>query len=121
MPALSYLPLKKQLLQPEIILFAENSCHAAIFIFNRAHGDALCTHPLDIEAVFLQCVQEAFCLAGVSHHFLCLAMELGVGIIHWDYGIFLFSLLPSIRSVHIKGMKCIWPKQGMRGRLIEHK
>jgi hypothetical protein len=99
------------LLQPEIILFAEKLCHAAVFIFNRAHGDALCMHPLNIEAMFLQHVHKAFCLA----------MELRAGIIHWDHGIFLFLLLPSIRLVHIKGIKHIWPKQGVCGRLIKHK
>ena len=96
MPTLSYLHLEKQLLQPEIILFAEKLCYAAIFIFNRAHKDALCTHLLDIEAIFLQYVCEAFCLTHISSHFLCLAIELGAGIIHWDHSIFLFSLLPSI-------------------------
>ena len=115
MPALGYFPLEKRLLQPEIILFAEKSCHAAIFIFNRAHGDALCMHALDIEATFLQHVRKAFCLARVSCHFLHLATELGAGVIHRDHGIFLFSLLPSIRSVHIKGTKRIWPKRGVRG------
>jgi len=121
MPALGYLRLEKQLLQLEIILFAEKLCHAAIFIFNRAHRDALCTHPLDIEATFLQCVHKAFCLAPISGYFLCLATELGAGIIHQDHSIFLFSLLPSIQSVYIKGMKRIWPKRGVCRQLIKHK
>ena len=78
-------------------------------------------HPLDIEATFYQHLLEAFSHAGVSGHFLRLAVELGAGIIHQNHGIFLFTLLPSIRSVHIKGPKCIWPKRGMCRRLIKHK
>ncbi len=115
------LVLKEGLLRSEIILLAEKLCHAARFTLKRADRAAFGMHPSHIKPTFLQGLLEAFSLTILGCHLLCLAAELRLWIIHWNYCVFLFPLFSSIWSVHIKGMEGIRPKQGMRGWLIKHK
>ena len=85
--------LKEGILQPEIVLLAEKSCHAAVFILKRADRAAFGTHPLHVEPAFLQGLLEAFCLAGLGYHPLCLAAELRVLVSHRNNCVFLFPLM----------------------------
>jgi hypothetical protein len=85
-------PLEEGLLEPEIILLAEKSCHAALFILKRADRAALGMHPLHIEPTFLQGPLEAFCLTSLGYHALCLATELRVLVSHRNNCVFLFLL-----------------------------
>ena len=84
--------LEEGLLEPEIILLAEKSCHAALFILKRADRAAFGTHPLHVEPIFLQGPLEAFYLTGLGYHALCLAAELGVLVSYWNNCVFLFLL-----------------------------
>jgi hypothetical protein len=121
MPLRFNLMLEEGVLKLKIILLAEKLCHAARFTLERADRPAFGPHPLHIKSTFLQGLLEAFCLTILGRHLLCLAIELGAWVIHWNYCIFLLSLTTPIRFVHFKGTKCIVPKQGMCRRLIEHK
>jgi len=47
---------KKRFLQVEIILLAEDLCHATVIVFERADRQALCQHPMDIESALLKCL-----------------------------------------------------------------
>jgi len=110
MPSLFKFLLKERFLQPEVILLAQKSCHATVSIFERANGTAFCTHASNIEATFLQHLLEAFCGTSLGDHLLCLPVELGIWIIHWNDSVFLFSLCTPILSIHVKGMESILPK-----------
>ena len=92
MPSPFNFPLEEGFLQPEVILLAQKLCHATASILKRANGSAFCTHALHVEAVFLECLSEAFCLASLSGHALCLAVELGVLVSHRNNCVFLFPL-----------------------------
>ena len=96
MPPLLDFLLKEGFLQLEVILLAQKSCHATASILKRANGSAFCTHALHVEAVFLECLSEAFCLASLSGHALCLAAELGAQIIQQNHSILLFSLFAPV-------------------------
>ena len=88
--------LEEGFLQPEVILLAQKSCHATASIPKRANGSAFCTQALHVEAVFLEHLSEAFCLASLSGHALCLATELGARIIQQNHSILLFSLFAPV-------------------------
>ena len=96
MPSPFNFPLEEGFLQPEVILLAQKSCHATASILKRANGSAFCTHALHVEAAFLERLSEAFCLASLGGHALCLAAELGARIIQRNHSILLFSLFAPV-------------------------
>jgi hypothetical protein len=102
--------LKEGYLISEIVLLAEELGHATIIVFKWADWGALCMHPTNIKPTLLECLLQALWLACFSHHSLHFPTALNSQIGHGDHCVLLLSHFPPIAFVHIKCIKCIWPK-----------
>jgi len=104
---------EERLLKSEVVLLAEESSHAAVFVFKWANWGAFHAHPVNIKSVFLKGLLQTLCLTSLSCHFLGLPMVLNITIVHGYYCILLLSLFSPIQLIHVKCMECIRSERGM--------
>jgi len=103
----------------KIILLAEKLSHAIVVVLKWADWGALHSHHANIKPMLLEHLLQALWHACLSCHFLCFLTALNSRVVHWNYCVLLFSLFLSIAFVHIKCMKCIWPKWSMCRWVVE--
>ena len=88
--------LKEGSLMLKVILFAEETSHAAAFIFNWANRGALGLHPSNIEATLLKCLLQPLGFTIFESQFLGQPLILWLRVVHRDCGVFLFPLLSTV-------------------------
>ena len=101
---------KERFLESEVVLLAEESSHAAVFIFKWANWGAFHTHPANVESAFLKGLLQTLCLTSLSCHFLGLPTVLDIMIVHRYYCILLLSLFSPIQLIHVKRVEHIRSK-----------